>query len=227
MTATALPVVILVSGRGSNMQALLQAGADPAMPLDVRAVISNRPAAPALERARAAGVANATVDHRAFATRTAFDDALMATIDQHEPGLVLLAGFMRILTPAFIQHYRQCLLNIHPSLLPELPGLNTHARALAAGHREHGATVHFVTPELDAGPAVLQARVPVRADDDEATLAARVLRQEHRIYPRAVRWYAEGRLRFDGERAWLDDAPLTTPVIDEEAWHAEQAAGPD
>ncbi len=227
MTATPLPVVILVSGRGSNMQALLEAGADPEVPLDVRAVISNRPAAPALERAHAAGVATEVVDHAAFATRTAFDEALMAAIDRHEPRLVLLAGFMRILTPAFIEHYRQSLLNIHPSLLPDLTGLNTHARALAAGHREHGATVHFVTTELDAGPGVLQATVPVLADDDADTLAERVLRQEHRIYPRAVRWYAEGRLRFDGERAWLDGAPLTTPVIDKEAWHAEPAGGTD
>jgi phosphoribosylglycinamide formyltransferase 1 len=216
MNRDALRVVILVSGRGSNMQALLDAHAGGDLPLDIRAVISNRPAAPALERARAAGVNAEIVDHRAYTDRESFDQALMAAIDRHEPGLVVLAGFMRILTDAFIHHYHDRLLNIHPSLLPDLPGLHTHARALAEGRREHGATVHFVTPELDAGPGVLQARVPVRADDDAATLAARVLRQEHRIYPRAVGWFAAGRLHFDGATVWLDGEPLTRPVMDTE-----------
>jgi len=214
--AEPLRVVILVSGRGSNMEMLLRARATDSLPIDVRAVISNRPAAPALARARAAGVAAEGLDHRDFADREGFDQALMARIDQQQPDLVVLAGFMRILSDAFIDHYRDRLLNIHPSLLPALPGLHTHARALADGHTVHGATVHFVTPELDAGPAVLQARVPVLAGDDEQTLADRVLRQEHRIYPRAVRWFAEGRLVFDGRTVWLDGQPLTEPVSDEE-----------
>lgn len=209
-----LRVVILVSGRGSNMESLLRARGDASPAIDVRAVISNRPNAPALARARAAGVAAEALDHRDFADRERFDKALMAHIDCHQPDLVVLAGFMRILSDAFIDHYRDRLLNIHPSLLPALTGLHTHARALAAGHEVHGATVHFVTPELDAGPAVLQAWVPVLAGDDEQTLADRVLRQEHRIYPRAVRWFAEGRLAFDGRTVWLDGQPLTEPVID-------------
>lgn len=216
MSGDALRVVILVSGRGSNMQALLDAHAAGDLPIDIRAVISNRPAAPALERARAAGVAAEVVDHQAFGHREAFDRALMAAIDRHEPDLVVLAGFMRILTDGFIEHYHDRLLNIHPSLLPDLPGLHTHARALTEGRHEHGATVHFVTPELDAGPAVLQARVPVLADDDADTLAARVLRQEHRIYPRAVGWFAAGRLHFDGTTAWLDGERLHGPVVDTE-----------
>jgi phosphoribosylglycinamide formyltransferase-1 len=181
-------VVILISGRGSNMRALLEAG------LPVSAVISNRAEAEGLAAARARGVATRVVEHRAHGTREAFDDALAAEIDRFAPRLVALAGFMRVLTPGFVARYRERLLNIHPSLLPAFPGLDTHRRALAAGVKVHGCTVHFVTPELDHGPIVVQAAVPVRSDDDEATLAARVLKQEHVIYPRAVRWFLEGRL---------------------------------
>lgn len=181
-------VVILISGRGSNMRALLEAG------LPVSAVISNRAEAEGLAAARARGVATRVVEHRAHGTREAFDDALAAEIDRFAPRLVALAGFMRVLTPGFVARYRERLLNIHPSLLPAFPGLDTHRRALAAGVKVHGCTVHFVTPELDHGPIVVQAAVPVRADDDEATLAARVLKQEHVIYPRAVRWFLDGRL---------------------------------
>jgi phosphoribosylglycinamide formyltransferase 1 len=181
-------VVILISGRGSNMRALIEAG------LPVSAVISNRAAAEGLAAAAARGIATRVVEHRAHATREAFDNALAAEIDRFAPRLVALAGFMRVLTPGFVARYRERLLNIHPSLLPAFPGLDTHRRALAAGVKVHGCTVHFVTPELDHGPIVVQAAVPVRADDDEAALAARVLRQEHVIYPRAVRWFLEGRL---------------------------------
>lgn len=225
MTGGALPVVVLVSGRGSNMEALLRARRAGDLPVVFRAVISNRPEAPALDIARAEGVTAEALDHRPFPDRESFDHALMGVIDRHEPGLIVLAGFMRILTADFIEHYRGRLLNIHPSLLPALPGLHTHERALAEGLHEHGATVHFVTPELDAGPAVLQARVPVRPGDDPATLGARVLRQEHRIYPRAVRWFAEGRLRFDGDTPWLDGEPLSRPVIDTEGLHADDGVG--
>jgi phosphoribosylglycinamide formyltransferase-1 len=181
-------LVILISGRGSNMRALVEAG------FAVKAVISNRADAAGLAWAAARGIATVTVDHKAFADREAFDAALAAAIDAHAPELVALAGFMRILTPWFVKHYAGRMLNIHPSLLPAFTGLDTHARALAAGVKLHGCTVHFVTPELDHGPIVIQAAVPVRADDDEAALAARVLAQEHRIYAQAVRWFGEGRL---------------------------------
>jgi phosphoribosylglycinamide formyltransferase-1 len=184
-------VAILISGRGSNMRALIEAG------LPVSAVISNRAEAEGLKLAAARGIATRVVEHRAHATREAFDEALATEIDRFAPRVVALAGFMRVLTPGFVGRYRERLLNIHPSLLPAFPGLDTHRRALAAGVKVHGCTVHFVTPELDHGPIVVQAALPVRADDDEASLAARVLRQEHVIYPRAVRWFLEGRLALD------------------------------
>lgn len=170
------------------MQALLEAR------LPVSAVISNRADAPGLEIAAARGVATRVVEHRDFASREGFDAALAAEIDRLEPRLVALAGFMRILTPRFVEHFRGRMLNIHPSLLPAFPGLDTHARALAAGVKVHGCTVHFVTTELDHGPIVVQAAVPVLPDDDAARLAARVLAQEHVVYPRAARWFLDGHL---------------------------------
>jgi len=209
-----LPVVVLVSGRGTNLQALLHGRDVDGLPVDIRAVISNRPGVAALARARRAGIPTETVDHTAYPDRAAFDENLAATIDRYAPRLLVLAGFMRILTDAFIERYRDRMLNIHPSLLPDFRGLHTHRRALQAGVARHGATVHFVTPELDGGPAVLQATVPVRAGDDADALAARVLEREHRILPLAVRWFAEGRLTFDGHVARLDGVPLDSPVID-------------
>lgn len=207
-------IVVLVSGRGSNLQALLDAKARGELPVEFRAVISNQPDAPALERAAAAGVPTRVVDHRDHPDRESFDRALMAIIDGQAPDLVVLAGFMRIFTDNFIARYGDRMLNIHPSLLPAFRGLHTHQRAIDAGVAWHGATVHFVTPELDAGPEVLQARIPVHADDDAERLAERVLAREHCIYPLAVRWFAEGRLRFDGTTAWLDGQVLKQPVID-------------
>ena len=189
-----MSVAILISGRGSNMRALVEAG------LPIAAVISNEAAAAGLAYARARHLPTAVVAHTAFPSRDAFDDALAAEIDQFRPRLVALAGFMRILTPAFVRRYEGRLLNIHPSLLPAFPGLHTHARALAAGVKVHGATVHFVTPELDHGPIVIQAAVPVRPGDDEDALAARVLVQEHRIYPQAVRWFLDDRLALEAGR---------------------------
>jgi len=209
-----LPIVVLVSGRGTNLQALLEGLVRNDLPVDIRAVISNRPGVAALERARQAGVAAEVIDHKAYSDRAAFDVDLAAAIDRHAPRLLVLAGFMRILTDAFIERYRDRMLNIHPSLLPQFRGLHTHQRALEAGVARHGATVHFVTPELDGGPPVLQATVPVQADDDPDTLAARVLEREHRILPLAVRWFAEGRLTFDGHVARLDGQPLTAPAVD-------------
>ena len=185
-------MVILISGRGSNMQAMVEAG------LPVAAVIGNRADAAGLKYAAGRGIATAIVPHRDYATREAFDAALAQAIDGFHPELVVLAGFMRILTEGFVLRYRGRLLNIHPSLLPAFPGLDTHARALAAGVKLHGCTVHFVTAELDHGPIVIQAAVPVLPHDDEAELAARVLAGEHRIYPQAARWFLEGILVIDG-----------------------------
>jgi len=181
-------VVILISGRGSNLQAMVEAG------LPVAAVISNRADAAGLEYAAGRGIATAIVPHRDFATRDAFDAALARAIDSFRPDLVALAGFMRIFTEGFVLRYQGRMLNIHPSLLPAFAGLDTHARALAAGVKLHGCTVHFVTPQLDHGPIVIQAAVPVLAHDDEVGLAARVLAQEHRIYPQAARWFLDGKL---------------------------------
>jgi len=216
-TADKLPTVILVSGRGSNLQALLRAVTEHTLALDVRAVISNRPAAAALALAQAAGVPTQVVDHTAYPDRQNFDAALQSAIDHHAPALVVLAGFMRILSPAFVNHYRGRMLNIHPSLLPAYPGLDTHNRVLKDGVREHGASVHFVTPAVDGGPVILQARVPVLPQDTATTLAARVLEQEHHIYPQALRWFAEGRLQLAGEPpheyALLDDKPVATEPL--------------
>lgn len=180
--------VILISGRGSNMQAIVEANTG----LDVRAVIANEPDAAGLTWAAARGIDTQCVDHRQFTGRDAFDAALAAAIGAHAPSYVLLAGFMRILTPAFVSRFAGQLINIHPSLLPAFPGLHTHRRALEAGVTLHGATVHFVTAELDHGPIIAQAAVPVVDGDTEASLAARVLAQEHRLYPMVARWLAQG-----------------------------------
>ncbi len=187
-------IVTLVSGRGSNMQAIHAACVQQGWPAQVVAVVSNRPGAGALDYAAQHGIAQAVVDHRSFASRDAFDDALAAVVDAFQPDLIVLAGFMRILGGDFVRRYDGRMLNIHPSLLPAFPGLHTHRRALDAGCQAVGATVHFVTPELDHGPIVMQSVVPVRPGDDEHSLADRVLGTEHAIYPLAVRWFVEGRL---------------------------------
>jgi phosphoribosylglycinamide formyltransferase-1 len=192
-------VVILISGRGSNMQAIVHRCAAEGWPARVAAVVSNRADAAGLAFAAEHGVATAVVDHRAFATREAFDAELARVIDGYAPDLLLLAGFMRILGGGFVQHYAGRMLNVHPSLLPAFPGLHTHRRALQAGVKAAGATVHFVTSELDHGPIVMQSVVPVRHGDDEDALAARVLATEHVVYPLAVRWFVEGKLRVDGD----------------------------
>jgi phosphoribosylglycinamide formyltransferase-1 len=207
--------VILISGRGSNMQAILRAR----LPLEIAAVLSNDETAAGLEIARAAGVRTAAVDHRGYANRAEFDARLAEEIDRHAPDLVVLAGFMRILGHAFVSHYAGRLINIHPSLLPAFPGLHTHRRALEAGVRLHGCTVHFVTAEVDHGPIIAQAAIPVLPGDDEDTLAARVLEQEHRIYPQALAWLArdaialgaDGKVSFPHSRA---EAALIAPAPD-------------
>jgi len=222
MSGLPAPIVVLISGRGSNLQAILDEARAGRLPVEIRTVISNNPEAHGLEVARAAGIPTEVIDHRAFRERAQFDAALMQAIDRHQPKLVVLAGFMRILGTEFIRHYAGRLLNIHPSLLPAFKGLDTHARALAAGVREHGASVHFVTNDLDGGPVIVQAAVPVRPDDSADTLAARVLVEEHRIYPLAIRWAVEGRLSICNGQVLLDGArrpeqrfaPVAAPARD-------------
>lgn len=191
-------IVVLISGRGSNMEAIVQACAAEGWPARVAAVVSNRPDAAGLAFARARGIATAVVDHREHASRESFDAALGTALDAFEPDLLALAGFMRILTPGFIARYAGRIVNVHPSLLPAFTGLHTHRRAIEAGCKVAGATVHFVTAELDHGPIIAQAVVPVLPGDTEQTLSARVLAREHQLYPRAVRWWIEGLLKVDG-----------------------------
>ena len=211
-------IVILISGRGSNMEALIAARDAGNLPVNIAAVISNRPDAKGLETAAKSGITTHYIDHKAFAGREAFDAALAECIDGFAPDLVVLAGFMRILSEGFVRHYEGRLMNIHPSLLPSFPGLHTHQRALDEGVRIHGCTVHFVTPTLDHGPVIIQAAVPVLDSDSEETLSARVLRQEHLVYPQAVRWFAEGKLTLDKGRVRLsaelaDDTAFISPVL--------------
>jgi phosphoribosylglycinamide formyltransferase 1 len=189
-------VVILISGRGSNMQAIVEAK----LPIRIAAVFSNRPDAKGLGYAADRGIATAVVDHTKFATREAFDAALAMQIDAHHADFVILAGFMRVLTPGFVNQYLGRLINIHPSLLPSFTGLHTHERALESGVKLHGCTVHFVTPELDHGPIIIQAAVPLLPNDDAQSLAARVLQQEHVIYPRALRWLIEGKVSLGADQ---------------------------
>lgn len=205
---TSKNIVVLISGRGTNLEAVLTAAADERWDehpgARVVAVVSNRVDAAGLAVARAAGLPWHVVAHTDYGSREAFDDALARTMDRYEPALIVLAGFMRVLTPGFVRRYQGRLVNIHPSLLPLFPGLHTHRRALEAGVRIHGATVHFVSAEVDSGAIIAQAAVAVHPDDDEARLAARVLEQEHRLLPRALRLVLEGRARFEDERVVLD-----------------------
>ena len=204
-------IVILISGRGSNMQAIVEAN----LPLRVAAVISNAADAAGLRYAQSRGIETAVVNHRDFASREEFDAQLSRIIDRCAPDLVALAGFMRILGDGFVRRYDARMINVHPSLLPAYPGLHTHRRALAQGVKVHGCTVHFVTPHLDHGPIIVQAAVPVFAGDTEETLAARVLRQEHRIYPLAVRWFAEGRLVIENGIVRVKGQDATQALLSE------------
>jgi len=205
-----LKLGVLISGRGTNLQALLDAAANPSFPAEVAIVISNRPGAGGLERAREAGAPTLVVDHKGFPDRPAFETELNAVLTDAGVELVCLAGFMRLLTPTFVNRWAGKAINIHPSLLPAFPGLDTHQRAIDAGARFAGATVHFLSAEMDAGPVILQAATPILADDDADALAARVLEAEHEIYVRAVRWIAEGRVRLDGARAHVDGVGAET-----------------
>ena len=213
--AATLPIVVLISGTGSNLRAIADRAADGTLPVDIRAVISDKPEAKGLAWAAAQGIPTVALAPRDYPDRAAFDRALADKVASYAPGLVVLAGFMRILGDAFVERFAGRLVNIHPSLLPKYRGLHTHRRALEAGDREHGASVHFVTGELDGGPVVLQARVPVRDGDDEATLAARVLAQEHLIYPECIGWFAAGRLRLRDGCVFLDGHRLDTPLLRE------------
>lgn len=201
-------VVVLISGSGSNLQALIDGQLKGSLLINIEAVISNRPDVLGLNRAKKAGIATKTLDHHSFDTREDFDNALANTIDQYQPDLIVLAGFMRILTAEFVRHYQGKMLNIHPSLLPKYQGLHTHRRVIEAGDSIHGVTVHFVTEELDGGPPVIQAVIPVFDDDTEDALAARVQTQEHNIYPMAVNWFATGRLTMSDGKALLDNEAL-------------------
>lgn len=216
-----LRLVVLISGSGSNLQAILDAcgqGQSPsdqsAAPLAARVVgvLSNRADAFGLTRAASAGIPTAVLSHRDYADRAGFDEAMTRVIDAWQPDVVVLAGFMRILTAGFVDHYAGRLINIHPSLLPRHKGVDTHQRALDAGDAEHGCSVHYVTPELDGGPVIAQAALRVEADDDAGTLARRVHALEHRLYPAVIGWLAEGRLRCEAGEPLLDGAPLTTPL---------------
>ena len=207
-----LKLVVLISGRGSNLKAILEAIDRGELPAVVSAVISDRAEAAGLEYARERSIDTLALDAKDYPDREAFDKALSGLVDLFHPGLVVLAGFMRILTPSFVNHYAGHLINIHPSLLPEFRGLGTHRRAIEAGHAEHGASVHFVTEELDGGPVVAQVRIPVRPDDSADSLAQRVLEQEHPLYVKVIQWVAEGRVRLDSNGLSFDDKPLEAPI---------------
>ncbi|EGC94329.1 phosphoribosylglycinamide formyltransferase [Escherichia fergusonii] len=201
-------IVVLISGNGSNLQAIIDACKVNKIKGTVRAVFSNKADAFGLERARKAGIPTHVLSANDFANRDAFDKQLIAEIDNYTPDVVVLAGFMRILSPTFVEHYAEKLLNIHPSLLPKYPGLHTHRQALENGDKEHGTSVHFVTDELDGGPVILQARVPVFAGDTEDDVTARVQTQEHAIYPLVISWFVDGRLKMRDNAAWLDGKRL-------------------
>lgn len=211
-SAAPFSAAVLISGSGSNLQAFIDAVAEGSLNVRLAVVISNRAEAFGLERARRAGIDALCIDHNDFESRQAFDRDIARALDRYQPDAVILAGFMRILTPEFVQRYAGRMLNIHPSLLPKYPGLDTHRRAIDAGDAWHGSTVHFVTEELDGGPGIVQGRVPIVAGDDPDALAARVLHIEHRIYPHALGLLADGRIQFRDGMAWLDDEPLQEPI---------------
>ncbi|MFQ5644766.1 MAG: phosphoribosylglycinamide formyltransferase [Thiogranum sp.] len=211
-TTQPLTLVVLISGRGSNLRAILDAIGNGELPAVVSAVISSRADAAGLDQARQENIDTLALDAEDYADRDSYDRALQGLIDCFEPDLVVLAGFMRILTPGFVHHYHHRLINIHPSLLPGFRGLDTHRRVLEAGVGEHGASVHFVSEELDSGPVISQVRVPVAADDTPERLAERVLQQEHRLYALTIRWLAQGRIRWQDEQLLFDGQPLQQPI---------------
>jgi phosphoribosylglycinamide formyltransferase 1 len=212
MKPSRLKLVVLISGSGSNLQAIIDAITSDRLNANITAVISNRPDVKGLERARSAGIPALTLNHTEFESREAFDHQLVQEIDQRQPDLIILAGFMRILTDDFVAHYKNRMLNIHPSLLPEFRGLNTHQRAIDAKVKQHGVSVHYVSNELDGGPLVLQAVIDVNENDTAQTLQQRVHQQEHIIYPMAIEWIAQHRLEIINQQVYLDKKPLETPA---------------
>jgi phosphoribosylglycinamide formyltransferase-1 len=213
MDAQELPIAILISGRGSNMRAIAERAAEGSLPVDVRVVVSDQANAAGLDIARAMGIHTEVLSSREFPDRASFDRALAALVGRFEPKLIVLAGFMRILTKEFIVPFAGRIMNVHPSLLPKYRGLHTHRRALEACDELHGVSVHFVTEELDGGPVIIQSCIDVRADDTEASLSARVQRQEHRIYPQAIDWFATGRLTLVGDAVMFDGKKLDRPIV--------------
>lgn len=207
-----LPIAILISGRGTNMRVIAERAAAGSLPVDVRVVITDQPAAEGLRTAAAMNIATRVLAPRDFPDRASYDQALVPLLAEYGPKLIVLAGFMRILTPHFIGAYAGRILNVHPSLLPSYRGLHTHRRVLESGEKLHGVSIHFVTEELDGGPVIVQTEVPVQPEDSEMTLSARVQRSEHRIYPQAIDWFARGRLLLKDGRAWLDGKPLAAPL---------------
>ena len=203
-----MPLVVLISGSGSNLQAIIDACANGQINAEIKAVISNKADAFGLKRAQRANIPTHVLDHSLFGNRQSFDRALKKLIDGYQPGLLVLAGFMRILTEEFVNHYLGRMLNIHPSLLPNFQGLNTHKRAIESGVKQHGVSVHFVTPELDGGPVVNRARIDVDNTDTPESLGKRILAEEHKIYPEAIGWFADGRLQLTGRQAVLDNTPV-------------------
>jgi phosphoribosylglycinamide formyltransferase 1 len=210
-----MPIAILISGRGSNMQVIAERAARGELPVEIRTVLSDQPAAGGLALAGTLNVPSEVLSPRDCPDRATYDAALIERLRQHAPQLIVLAGFMRILSPSFIHAFAGRILNVHPSLLPAYRGLHTHRRVLEAGDSMHGASIHFVTEELDGGPVIIQSRIEVRPDDTETSLSARVQEREHRIYPQAIDWFARGRLALRGQRAWLDGRALDGPVIAE------------
>lgn len=208
-----LPIVVLISGSGSNLQALIDAIENKQLDAEIRAVISNRPDAYGLQRAEKAGITTHVLDHNDYPDRESFDQTMIRLIDSHQPALVILAGFMRILSDNFVNHYQDRMLNIHPSLLPEFRGLNTHQRVLEAERNRHGVSIHYVTSELDSGPLVIQAVINVDPSDTAESLAEKIHQQEHIIYPMTVQWLAEKRLQCKNNQLFFDNQPLTTPLI--------------
>ncbi len=211
MPVAPLPIVVLISGSGTNLQAIIDAIESGQLNARIKAVISNRPGVKGLERAEKAGIAAKVLDHKNYETRESFDLALQQLIDSYAPELVILAGFMRILSEDFVNHYNGRMLNIHPSLLPDFRGLNTHQRVLDAKRKEHGVSVHFVTNELDSGPLVLQAVIDINKNDTADSLAKRIHKQEHIIYPMAINWFAEGRLTYNNKQTYLDNQIINKP----------------
>jgi phosphoribosylglycinamide formyltransferase-1 len=211
-TVARLPIVVLISGNGSNLQAIIDAIENDRLHAEIRAVISNRSDAYGLERARKYAIPSAVINHRDYPDRDQFDRALQLCIDQYQPQLLVLAGFMRILTSTFVDHYQGRMLNIHPSLLPAYTGLNTHQQAIDAGAKEHGVSIHFVTSQLDGGPVISQARIPVLDNDTPVDLALRVQAQEHHLYPQTLEWFCQGRIRQQNNQVIFDGQPLAKPI---------------